>query len=172
VGEELGKLKHMCLQKEISTRVHASLPRRLTSDARGTELLEFAMVLPILVSLLLGAVWIGRAVSVYEALGRAAREGARVALASTCATCGNASNFGAANTAVSDALTAASLDTSIMVPPTITPIPVLNPNDPANFQVSGVTVTVAYPVQLNIPFTPQNLTTITLSSTVTMRQEF
>jgi Flp pilus assembly protein TadG len=162
----------MCLQKEIATRVHSSLPRRLASEASGAELLEFALVLPVLVMLLLGAVWIGRAVSVYQALGRAAREGARVALATTCATCGNATNFGAASTAVSDALTAASLDTSIMVPPTITPIPVLNPNDPANFQVSGVTVTVAYPVLLNIPFTPWNGATINLSSTVTMRQEF
>lgn len=162
----------MCLQKEISTRVQASLPRRLASDARGAELLEFALVLPVLVSLLLGAVWIGRAVSVYEALGRAAREGARVALASTCATCGNATNFGAASTAVSDALTAASLDTSLMVGPNIIPNSVLNPNDPANFQVSGVTVTVGYPVQLNIPFTPWNVPSFNLSSTVSMRREF
>jgi hypothetical protein len=35
-----------------------------------------------------------------------------------------------------------------------------------------VQVVITYPVQLNIPFTPQNLTTITLTSTVTMRQEF
>lgn len=166
-------MKHMCLQKEITMRVHASVTRRLASDARGTELLEFALVLPILVMLLLGAVWIGRAVSVYQALGRAAREGARVALAPTSASSGNASNYGAASTAVTDALSAASLDTSMMRGPTITPILVLNPNDPANYQFSGVTVTVGYPVQLYIPFTPWNSSTpIIMSSTVTMRQEF
>jgi Flp pilus assembly protein TadG len=163
-------LKHMCLQKEISTRAHASLPRRLASDARGTELLEFALVLPVLVMLLLGAVWIGRAVSVYQALGRAAREGARVALASTCATCGNATNFGAANTAVNDSLTAASLDTGDATI-TIDQIP-LNPSDPVNYRVNGVKVVVGYPIELDIPFTPQNFTSITLTSTVTMRQEF
>jgi Flp pilus assembly protein TadG len=160
----------MCLQKEIPSRVRSSLVRRLASEARGTELLEFALVLPILVMLLLGAVWIGRAVSVYQALGRAAREGARVALASSCATCGNATNFGAANTAVSDALTAASLDSSDATI-SIDQIP-LNPSDPVIYQSNGVKVVVGYPVQLNIPFTPWNGASITLSSTVSMRQEF
>jgi len=128
------------------------------------------MVLPILVMLLIGMLWMGRAVSVYQAIWRAAREGARVALASTCATCGNATNFGAANTAVNAALTAASLDTSSAVI-SINQIP-LDPGDPANYRANGVEVVVTYPVQLNIPFTPENATTITLTSTVTMRQEF
>jgi Flp pilus assembly protein TadG len=162
-------LKHMCLQKEISTGVHASLLRRLASDARGTELLEFALVLPVLVMLLLGAVWIGRAVSVYQALGRAAREGARVALASTCATCGNGQTD--PTTTIDNALTAASLDyTQASV--VFNNNQALDPGDPANYQVAGVTVSITYPVQLNIPFTPWNGAAINLSSTVTMRQEF
>ena len=152
-------------------RVHACLPRRLASDARGSELLEFALVLPVLVMLLLGAVWIGRAVSVYQALGRAAREGARVALARTCATCGNATNLGAANTAVNDALAAASLDTGDATI-SIDQILPFNPSDPVNYQVNGVKVVVGYPIELDIPFTPWNGTIIQLSSTVTMRQEF
>ena len=163
-------MKHMCLQKEISTRVHSSLPRRLASEARGAELLEFALVLPVLVMLLLGAVWIGRAVSVYQALGRAAREGARVALATTCATCGNATNFGAANTAVNDSLTAASLDTSD-ANISINQI-TLNPGDPANYQVNGVQVIVVYPIELDIPFTPWNGAAFNLTSKVSMRREF
>jgi Flp pilus assembly protein TadG len=159
----------MCLQKEISTRVHATLPRRLASEARGTELLEFAMVLPILVMLLLGAVWIGRAVSVYEALGRAAREGARVYLASTCATCGNAQTD--PTTTIDNALTAASLDyTQASV--SFNKNQALDLGDPSNFQVSGVTVEVIYPIKLYIPFTPWNGAPFRLRSTVTMRQEF
>jgi Flp pilus assembly protein TadG len=161
----------MCLQKEISPRVRTGLLRRLVSDARGSELFEFAMVLPVLVMLLMGMIWMGRAVSVYQALGRAAREGARVALAPTCATCGDSNNYGAASTAANNALTAASLDAASATV-TVTPVATLNPGDPANFRTSGVTVTVQYPVQMNIPFTPQNLTTINLTSTVTMRQEF
>jgi Flp pilus assembly protein TadG len=162
-------LKHMCLQKEISTCVHASLLRRLAWDARATELLEFALVLPVLVMLLLGAVWIGRAVSVYQALGRAAREGARVYLATTCAKCGNGQTD--PTTTIDNALTAASLD-STQASVVFNNNQALDPGDPANYQVAGVTVSVTYPVQLNIPFTPWNGTTINLSSTVTMRQEF
>jgi Flp pilus assembly protein TadG len=150
-------------------RVHASLLRRLGSDACGAELLEFALVLPVLVMLLLGAVWIGRAVSVYQALGRAAREGARVALASTCATCGNGQTD--PTTTINNALTAASLDyTQASV--VFNNNQALDPGDPANYQVAGVTVSITYPVQLNIPFTPWNGASINLSSTVSMRQEF
>jgi Flp pilus assembly protein TadG len=162
-------LKHMCLQKEISMRVHACLPRRLASDARGTELLEFALVLPVLVMLLLGAVWMGQVVSVYQALGRAAREGARVYLAPASATLGNGQTD--PTTTIDNALTAASLDyTQASV--VFNNNQALNPGDPANYQVAGVTVSVTYPVKLNIPFTPWNGTRINLISTVTMRQEF
>jgi hypothetical protein len=58
------------------------------------------------------------------------------------------------------------------VAPTVSRNQVLDPSDPAKYQVSGVTVTVTYPVKLYIPFTAWNGTTINLSSTVSMRQEF
>ena len=161
-----------CLQKETFTRIRTVFRRRLASDTRGQELLEFALVLPALLMLLLGIVYLGRAVSVYQALGRAAREGARVALAPTCATCGDTNNYAAGQTAITEALQADSLDPSLVVPaPTITPI-LLNGSDPTNYQVNGVTVQVYYQFPLNIPFTGLNGTTLTLSQTVTMRQEF
>jgi|HubBroStandDraft_3_1064219.scaffolds.fasta_scaffold417809_1 Flp pilus assembly protein TadG len=160
-----------CLQKEISTSPGPGLLRRLRADIRGQELVEFAFVFPILFALLIGIFWLGRMVSVYEAIERAAREGARAALATTCASCGDANNYGAAATAVNNALTAASLDPTLA---TVSPPAqaVLNTGDPANYQVNGVTEIVTYPVQLNIPFTSVNGVTINLSSTVTMRQEF
>jgi hypothetical protein len=74
-------------------------------------------------------------------------------------------------TAANNALTAASLNAANGTV-NVNPVPPLDPSDPANFQVNGVQVVITYPVQLNIPFTPQNLTTITLTSIVTMRQEF
>lgn len=159
----------MCLQKEISTRARTGLLRFLAREARGTELFEFALVLPILMMLLIGTVWIGRAVSVYQALGRAAREGARVYLATTCATCGNTQND--PTTTIDNVLTAASLDfTQASV--VFNNNQPLDSGDPANYRVQGVTVSVTYPVQLNIPFTPQNATTINVTSVVSMRQEF
>jgi Flp pilus assembly protein TadG len=161
-----------CLQKEITARTRPTLLWRLRADSRGQELVEFAFVFPVLFALLIGIFWLGRMVSVYEAIERAAREGARAALATTCASCGDANNYGAATTAVNNALTAASLDPALATPIGPTPITPINPGDPANYQVNGVTMQVQYPVQLNIPFTNVNGVTIHLSSTVTMRQEF
>jgi Flp pilus assembly protein TadG len=166
-------LSHKCLQKEIGKRVRPGSLRFFASDVRGSELFEFAMVLPVLAMLLIGAVWIGRAMMVYQALGRAARDGARAALATTCASCGNARTSNSdVTTIVTKDLKAASLDTSSLTPPTVKRNQVLDPGVPAKYQDSGVTVTVTYPVKLYIPFTPWNGTKITLSSTVSMRQEF
>jgi Flp pilus assembly protein TadG len=173
MSEELGKLKHKCLQKEITTRARAGLLRRLVTETRGQDLIEFAFVLPILVMLLLGMVWMGRAISVYQALGRAARDGARAALAPTCATCGDtATGVAAVTTVVTNDLTAASLNAGNAIISVSPPSPPIDPADNVNYRFSGVTVNIIYPVQLNIPFTPWNGTTISLNSTVTMRQEF
>jgi len=164
----------MSPRKESSLNRYAVRLRRSATDERGVTLVEFALVLPILTTLLIGTIWIGRAVSVYQALERAAREGARVAVAPACASCGGATATDAAvDSTVNNALAAASLDTSNPgLEITIARNQRLNSNDPANYQASGVQVTVSYPVQLNIPFTSQRAKTINLSSTVSMRQEF
>ena len=52
------------------------------------EMVEFAVVLPILMVMLLGIMSFARAYNVYTTITYAAQEGARVAAASTCATCG------------------------------------------------------------------------------------
>jgi Flp pilus assembly protein TadG len=132
---------------------------------------EFAFILPILMMLLMGIFYLGRFISVYEALGRAAREGARAALATTCATCGDTVNSAAATTVVNNALTSASLDYTIAQVSIQNSVPLDN-SDPTNFQVNGVTVAITYPIQLNIPFTSLNGTPFSMTQTVTMRQEF
>jgi len=162
-----------CLQKETSTRVCRVFSGRLASDVRGQELVEFAFILPALFMLLLGIFYFGRAISVYQAIGRAAREGDRAALATSCATCGNTPVSTAAVRAVVDnALAAASLDPTLarVFGPTIT---VLNPSDPANYQVNQVSITVRYPVRFPIPFTGRlSRRRFFLTSVVSMRQEF
>lgn len=133
-----------------------------------------ALVIPVLMSILIGTFWIGRAVSVYQALERAAREGARVGIAPACASCGGSSASDAQiDGAVNSALTAASLDaTNPGLQIVIARNQPLDAGDPSAYQSSGVQVTVSYPVQLNIPFTSLDATTIDVSSSVSMRQEF
>src|SRR5215467_16106012 len=79
----------------------------------GAELVEMALVLPLLLTLLIGVFWAARAYNIYETITRAAREGARVAVAPTCATCGNSfPSTTTIQTAVTNVLTSAGMNTS------------------------------------------------------------
>ncbi|MBZ5703857.1 MAG: pilus assembly protein [Acidobacteriia bacterium] len=53
----------------------------------ASEIAEAALVLPLMFTLLLGIFYVGRAYNIYAAMNHAAREGARAAASSTCATC-------------------------------------------------------------------------------------
>src|SRR5438874_6840639 len=75
--------------KRALRRVVRVFSREGLGGESGVELLEAAFVLPILLTILLGTVWMGRAYMVYEAITRAAREGARYEVLPTCATCGS-----------------------------------------------------------------------------------
>jgi len=47
-------------------------------DERGSSLVEFALVIPVIMLLIFGAVDLGRAVYAYNTIANAARDGARV----------------------------------------------------------------------------------------------
>lgn len=61
----------------------------LTNDDSGTELVEFAVVLPMLLMVLTGFFWFGRVLNISETLVRAAREGAVYGSRPVCALCSN-----------------------------------------------------------------------------------
>lgn len=161
----------MCLQKEITTRVRGCWRSRLSRETSGQELVEFAMMVLVLFALILGIVWFGRVISVYQALGRAAREGARVYLQSTCATCGNAPDQTAATTAINNALTAATLDNTQALISIQNSQNLVSANSPNYDQALGVTINIKYQVQMGIPFVP-NGGNIWVGTTVSMRQEY
>ncbi len=149
-------------------------PRRVAAKERGAEIVEFAVVLTALLMLLIGIIWIGRAYNIYQTITRAAREGARFALAPSCATCGNTFPTDTeVQNVIKGALTASSLDPTKTVPPigslTIQRNQPLDPKDNPLYQFSGVVVSFGYPVNLPIPFTTP--VTFTVSTTVQMRQE-
>ena len=165
-----------CLQKDTFSRKSTGLFRRLRSETRGQELVEFAfLMLYILPPLLIGTIWIGRGFTVYQALGRAAREGARVALAPTCASCGDtAADDPTVDAAISQHLIASGVNPANLVsPPSITRYAAAqDTTDPSNYQVPWVTVTLTYPVQsmfLNFNWTAF---TFNVTTSVTMYKEF
>jgi Flp pilus assembly protein TadG len=172
--------------------LRATRPKR-TSNEAGVELFEFALIAPLLLTLMLGILWMGRAYSVYQGITRAAREGTRYAVLPSCATCGNvmvdtytagtatgcpagsvSTNAGTSSSVfvnnISPALTAANLRPASVLNYCQTAI-VMDPNTNADVKQCGVNISFQYPVTLAIPFTSLNAQTINISTQVQMRME-
>jgi Flp pilus assembly protein TadG len=98
--------------------------RRAVRDSRGSQILEAALVLPLLFMFLMAIFWFGQAYRIYGTITRAAFEGARAAVAPVCATCAASANTPAQNalTAVNAALTGAKLDPNQVVMPASHPV--------------------------------------------------
>lgn len=91
----------------------------LLRDTGGAEIAETAMILPLLFMIIMAIFWMGQAFRVYGSLANASRAGARAAVAPLCTTCTSAtvtSPGQVAQAAVQNALNAASVNTSNLVP--------------------------------------------------------
>jgi hypothetical protein len=89
--------------------------KKIVSETSGSEIAEAALVIPIFFMLMLGIYWFGRAFNTYATINHAAREGARVATASSsaCVACSSPNTPLTANQVadqVKQALQASSLD--------------------------------------------------------------
>ena len=86
--------------------------KKIATGTTGSEIAEAALVLPIFFLIMLGIYWFGRAFNTYATINHAAREGARVGVAQTCATCGNPNSptTNTIATQVKQSLQASSLD--------------------------------------------------------------
>jgi len=92
--------------------------RLIARDARGTEVAETAVVLPMLFMILIAIFWFGQAFRVYGTLTQASRAGARAAAAPVCATCGGAVTTPTQNAmaAVTSVMAASHLSTAQLQP--------------------------------------------------------
>ena len=144
--------------------------------------------------LMMGIFWLGRAYNVYETITRAAREGARYAVLPSCATCNPGANqmmetYTSAGTAgspacvsnptyeftnyVASSLLASHLDpqNTVVQQTYCQQAVVMNPTSDSSSRQCGIEVSFKYPLQLAIPFTSLNATTINIPTSVTMRME-
>jgi Flp pilus assembly protein TadG len=163
---------------------------RFLHDCSGQELLEMAFILPFLLVLVVGIFWAARACNVYETVNRAAREGARVAVAPTCFACGNSFVSVSESTctatdpvalAVINSLKAASLPCTSNPPVTVSIQPHQKLGDDAtgsNTQWTVVTVTYPYKFYLPLPLLRTSggqpysaIPTINISATAQMVEE-
>jgi Flp pilus assembly protein TadG len=63
--------------------------KQLAVGTEASEIVEAALVLPIVFMLLFGIIWFGRAFNIYTTITYAANQGAQVSAQPSCATCGN-----------------------------------------------------------------------------------
>ena len=103
--------------RQHSTRRSWQVLDFVLAEDSGQEILEAAIVLPLLFLILLGIFWFGRAFNISSTLQRAAREAVKTASQDTCATCGNAGqgNLQVA-TSIVNALQADHLQSANIVP--------------------------------------------------------
>ena len=142
---------------------YALCTRRRRGGQAGQSLVEFAIVLPALLALVVGIFEFGRSWNVYQVITNAAREGARLAVVPT-------SSEATVRSTIEDALTRAALDPAI-----------------GTISVSGMSAGTGTPttVQIDYPYEFAFLGpivdllgdgggipgSITLSTTVVMRNE-
>lgn len=113
--------------KKPAPKLTRRILRGLLLGTGGTEIAEAAVVIPLLFTFVMGIFWFGQAFRIYGTLAHATRAGARAAVAPACATC-SPSGTGPgqiAQTAVQNALNAAHLSTSQLIPTTQWTPPVL-----------------------------------------------
>lgn len=94
------------------------LLRFILRETSGAEIAEAAVVLPVLFIVIMGLFYFGRAYNIYGTITQAAQQGARAAVVTQCATCGNATPTAdvIATNYVGPALQASHLDPTIVVP--------------------------------------------------------
>ncbi len=160
----------MCHHLDTRAQPHPLSCRRRLAEEKGAELVEAAFVIPMLLMLLIGMIWIAQAYNVYQTMTRATREGARFAVAPTCATCGNTFPTQTEVRAVIDAaLSVASLKPSLVANFTMQRNVVLNPT--ATPLETGVVISYDYPFTFFMPFTSVHLTSISIPISIQMREE-
>lgn len=179
-GEERGRMFDL-----PRTRLRRILVNNVVTKWKedlGAELVEAALVVPILLMLLLGIVSFGNAYHAYQTITRAAREGAKAAVLPPCALYASGGCPGSNapytssdvwNDFVLPTLQKGSLITSSTVQTQVQSSYTLKYvwMDPPTDSVCGVQLSLTYPYTFALPFTSLNLSTINLSTKVQMRLE-
>ena len=160
----------MCHHLDTRAQPYPLSCRKRLAEEKGAELVEAAFVIPMLLMLLIGMVWIAQAYNVYHTMTRATREGARFAVIPSCASCGNAfPTETEVRTVIDAALSVASLKPNLVSNFTMQRNVVLNPTTIP--QETGVVISYDYPFTFFMPFTSVHLTSISIPISIQMREE-
>lgn len=158
--------------QRITNPFHSTTGRRKPATGRrrerGSEVLEVALGLPILLMVMFGIYSFARGWNILQTMNQAAREGVRQAVTTTCATCGDSSysSSDVQSDFVYPALQAVGVNTAAVQNYT-EGYRWLDTGD----SVCGEYISFQYPYHLTVPFTTLSLTSVTLKTDVQMRLE-
>ncbi len=143
--------------------------RSLVARDQGAQIADFAAVLPMLIMMIFGILWFGRAFNIYTTLNHAARAAAEAAAVPSCVSCGNgfSSDTTIQDNVVNPILAASHLDPAQVQNFSVQRDVVMNPNSGSD--VLGATVTMAYPYNFKLnglTCCPPVLTPLTLGVTI------
>jgi Flp pilus assembly protein TadG len=120
----------------VETIVKKAQIGRWLSQERGAQIADFAAVLPMLVMMIFGILWFGRAFNIYTTVNHATRAAAEAAALHNCATCGNTpSDTGTIENQIVDPIFAAAH---------------LDPSLKGNYGIDRSTVTLPSGIQVNL----------------------
>jgi hypothetical protein len=136
---------------------------------RGAQIAEFAAVVPMLVMLIFGILWFGRAFNIYTTVNHAARAAAEAGAVRSCAICGNGFPTDATiqNSVVNPILAASHLDPGQVQSFQVHHDVIMNPHSGSN--VLGTVVSMKYPFNFKLngmTCCPPVLTPVTLGVTI------
>ncbi len=160
----------------IAHQQGAALPN---DKERGSSLVEYAMVLTVLFTLLFGTIDFGRALYTYHLVSSAAREGSRYAIVrGSASTLCNGSPGGCPSDGSGVTTYLQTGSTGIGINPTLLAVNVAyQPSANTGCQISGsdnpgcmVQVQVQYPFQFSLPFLPSATYTIGSTSEMVISQ--
>ena len=196
-----GVSRHFRLEKRGAVVSDSSCEAQLVAPANtrpvrrgetGAEMLEFAFVITILMTLVLGFFWFARAYNVYQTITRATREGVRQAVLPSSVADGNTYDGSSANATPETSTSPTTPIFTNYIAPVLQgeglgtgacsgsssincvsnyneTVAWLNPADA--YKQCGVTISFGYPIRMAIPFTGIGLTTFNLRTSVSMRLE-
>jgi len=143
--------------------------RLLFKRDQGAQIAEFAAVIPMLIMMIFGILWFGRAFNIFTTVNHAAQAAARAGAAPTCATCPSGNTL-PTETTIKTTVVDPIFQASRLAPPissdfTLTHGQPLNPGG----TVVGTVVTLSYPYNFKLNWLtccPPSLTPLTLGVTI------
>jgi TadE-like protein len=133
---------------------HTMNIKRIASKLRGTEaaeIVEAALVLPLVFTLLLGIIWFGRAFNIYSTIQQAAQQGAITAARATCATCG------VSGPTFPLPATVATTVVAVMQASSVDPAQIIDPGTPPTGCTAPSKITICQQVLLNPSSNPTQI---------------